>query len=307
MKKNGYKIIYTDEVYNALKHNKPVVALESTIISHGMPYPKNKEVALELESIVRENGSIPATIAIINGDICVGLNEDQIEYLANPQNEIIKTSIRDLPIVVAKGLSGATTVATTSYIASLSGIDVFATGGIGGVHRDVATSLDISNDLEELSKSDLIVVCAGVKSILDIPKTLEYLETKGVPVIGYKTLEMPSFYSNKSGVVLEYKAESPLEVAKMADAKWALGLNGAILVANPIDDLYSYPKEEIDKAIDEALKDASKDNISGKRATPYLLNRIKELTGGKSLEANINLVKSNARLASLIAKELKEL
>ena len=303
---NNYKIIYSNEVYEALKKNKPIVALESTIISHGMPYPTNKEVSLELEKIIRDNGATPATIAIINGDICVGLTEDLLEYLANPKNEIVKTSIRDLPFVVGKKLSGATTVATTSYIASLVGIDVFVTGGLGGVHRGFGESLDISNDLEEVSKDDIVIVSAGVKSILDIPKTLEYLETKGVLCLGYNTLEMPSFYSRESGISLEYKAESPKEVSDIAKAKWGLGLNGAVLVFNPIDEEYSYPKKEIDKAIDEALLKAKENHISGKRVTPFLLSYIKDLTGGKSLEANINLVKSNALLGAKIALELKK-
>ncbi len=301
-----YKIIYSQEVFEALKKNKPIVALESTIISHGMPYPTNKEVSLELERIIKENGATPATIAIINGDICVGLTDELLEYIANPQNEIIKTSIRDLPYVVGKKLSGATTVATTSYIATLAGIEVFVTGGLGGVHRNVSDTLDISNDLEEVAKDDLIIVSSGVKSILDIPKTLEYLETKGVLSLGYKTKEMPSFYSRESGINLEYMAENPKDVAEIYKAKRGLGLSGSVLVFNPIDEKYSYPKKSIDEAIDKALLKAQEKNIIGKKVTPFLLAEIKDTTGGKSLEANINLVKSNALLGALIAKELKK-
>ena len=304
MKKEEYRIIYSDEVYDALRKNKPVVALESTIISHGMPYPKNVETALELEDIVRKAGATPATIAIIDGDISIGLSRDLIEKIGNGKTEVIKVSKRDLPVAIARKLSGATTVSATMYIASLAGIKVFATGGIGGVHRHQEEARDISNDLEELALNDVIVVCAGVKSILDIPNTLEYLETKGVPVLGYKTLEMPAFYTQKSGVNLEYESDSPNDISNIAKAKWGVGLEGGILVVNPIPEAYSYPKEEIDVAISEALKRAEAMHINGKRITPFLLKTIVEITGGKSLDANIALVKNNVALASEIAKEL---
>ena len=297
-------IIIKDEVKNALLNNIPVVALESTIISHGMPYPKNKECALMLEKIVKDNGCVPATIAIIDGAIHVGLTNREIERIANGKEEVIKVSKRDLPFVTSLKLNGATTVATTMFIASKVGIKVFSTGGIGGVHRNYSKVLDISNDLEELSMDNLIVVCAGCKSILDIENTLEYLETKGVPVIGYKTKECPAFYTNKSGIDLEYSLDNPLDIAKVYSDKVNLGLNGGVLVFNPIDDKYAYPKEFIDKAINEALIEAEKNNITGKRITPFLLSKIVELTKGKSLDVNIELVKNNVLLGTKIAKEL---
>lgn len=299
-------IFLSDEVYHALKHDEPIVALESTIISHGMPYPKNVECALELEKIVRDNGAVPATIAIIDGDIKIGLSKEDIEKIGNGKTEVVKVSKRDLPIVTARGQCGATTVSATMYLASKVGINVFATGGIGGVHRNQLEVRDISNDLEEMSLNDCIVVCAGVKSILDIPNTLEYLETKGVPVLGYKTKEMPAFYTKHSGVELEYEAKDAKEVAHIAHDKWALDLDGGILVVNPIPDEYSYPQDEINNVIKEALSKAKEENVTGKRITPFLLKDIVELTKGKSLDANIALVKNNCYVASLIAKELKE-
>lgn len=298
------KIVYTKEVKDAIDNHLPVVALESTIISHGMPYPKNIECALMLEDAVRKEGVVPATISIINGEIHVGLTRDELEEIGDKKKDIVKVSKRDLPVVVARKLSGATTVAATAYIASLSGIKVFATGGIGGVHRGYKDVLDISNDLDTLGEEKVIVVCAGCKSILDIPNTLEYLETKGVPVIGYKTLECPAFYSRESGISLEYRSDSPKDIADIANAKWNLGLNGGVLIFNPIDPKYSMKKEEIDKEIEKALEDAKNENITGKRITPYLLSKLVDLTDGKSLDANIELVKSNAKLAALIAKEL---
>ncbi len=302
--KEKMPIEINNEVYEALKKGFPVVALESTIISHGMPYPQNVKTALELETIVRNNGAIPATIAIIDGIVKIGLSSDEIEYIGNKKVDVTKVSKRDLPVIIARGKCGATTVSATMYIASLAGIKVFATGGIGGVHRDQSISRDISNDLEELSEDEVVVVSSGVKSILDIPNTLEYLETKGVIVIGYKTLEMPAFFTKESGVKLEYKADSPKEIAEIAKAKWNMALRGGVLVANPIPDEFSYDKDSIDIAINEALKDAKEEGIEGKRITPYLLSKIVEITKGGSLEANIALVKNNVYLASLIAKEM---
>ena len=296
-------IILNDEVASAIKKNLPIVALESTIISHGMPYPKNMECALMLEDLIRKEGCTPATIAIINGDIHIGLTKEEIEYIANGKNDVVKVSKRDLPIITSRGLNGATTVSATMYIASLVGIKAFSTGGIGGVHRDQLSARDISNDLEELSETNVCVVCAGVKSILDISNTLEYLETKGVPVLGYKTLEMPAFYTRESGVSLEYSFENPSEIKEIFNHKINLGIDGGILVVNPIPEEYSYDKEKIDKAIEKALSLAKQNNITGKRITPFLLKTIVDETNGLSLDANIELVKNNCILASKIAKE----
>ena len=304
MDNSRIKFTLSEEVKNAINNNIPIVALESTIISHGMPYPKNVETALSLEKIIRDNGCVPATIAIIKGEIKVGLSKEEIDFIGNGKEEVIKVSKRDLPICTARGLNGATTVSATMYISKLAGIKVFGTGGIGGVHRDYKETLDISNDLETLGEDEVITVCAGCKSILDIPNTLEYLETKGVPILGYKTLDCPAFYTNKSGYKLEYKVESAKEVASIALDKWALGLKGGVLVFNPISDEDSIPKDEIDCAIDKALRDAKEHNITGKRITPYLLKEIVKLTNGRSLEANINLVRNNVYIASLIAKEI---
>jgi len=306
MDKKQPQVIVANEVYEALNNKVPVVALESTIISHGMPYPQNMETALMLEEIVRNNGCVPATIAIIDGIIKVGLTEDDIDKIANGKKEVVKVSRRDIPFVTARGLCGATTVSATVFIASMCGIRVFATGGIGGVHRDYKDVLDISNDLEQLKESNIITVCAGVKSILDIPNTLEYLETQGVPVIGYKTLKMPAFYTESSPYSLEYSSDSPKDIAKVAYDKWCLNLNGGILVVNPIPHEYSYNEDEINKNIEVALAKAKDNNITGKRITPFLLKEIVEETNGKSLKANIELVKNNTLLASLIAKEFIE-
>ncbi len=295
------------EVEEALKKGKKVVALESTIISHGMPYPKNYETALNCEKIVREEGCVPATIAIIKGTICVGLTKEEIEFIARVGKEVIKTSRRDIPVIVSKGLNGATTVAATAFIASLVGIRVFATGGIGGVHRGAEVSMDISCDLDELALDNIAVVCAGAKAILDLEKTLEYLETKGVPVIGYRTLSLPAFYTKDSDYKVNYQMDTPLEIAKMLYTKWELGITGGALITNPIPDEYSMDKTYINKAIDEALKKMNELGIKGKEQTPYLLKTIVELTGGSSLEANIKLVYNNCHLASQIAKELDKL
>ena len=299
-------VTYSDEVKYAIENNLPIVALESTIISHGMPYPKNLETAKMCEDVIRANGCVPATIAILNGKLKVGLNESELEYLAQA-TDVIKASRRDIPYIVANSLNGATTVSGTMYVSEIAGIKVFATGGIGGVHRDLATAFDVSNDIESLDKSNVLVVCAGVKSILDIPNTLEFLETKGVPVLGYKTKVMPAFYTKESDYSVNYKVESAAEVARIMDAKWNLGLNGGILVANPIKDEDSYDKDEINAAINTALAEAHALNITGKEITPFLLGKIKDITGGGSLEANIKLVLNNCDVAAKIAKEYNEL
>lgn len=294
------------EVKQALACGKGVVALESTIISHGMPYPQNVETALEVERIVRENGAVPATIAILNGVLKVGLSEDEIEVLGK-SNDVIKVSRRDIPFMVAGKTNGATTVAATMIIAALAGIKVFATGGIGGVHRGAQESFDISADLQELAKTDVAVVCAGAKSILDIGLTLEYLETVGVPVIGYKTKELPAFYTTKSGFEVDYRLDTPLQIAETLKAKWELGLAGGVVVANPIPEEYAMDYELISAAIESALTEAEEKGIKGKESTPFLLAKVKEITGGKSLNANIQLVYNNAKLGAEIAAEMVKL
>ena len=293
------------EVQKALDENRPVVALESTIISHGMPYPQNVETALACEKIIRDNGCIPATIAIIKGVCKVGLTKDEIDYLGKAGLNVTKTSRRDIPVVVSKKLDGATTVSATMFIASLAGVKIFATGGIGGVHRGAETTMDISADLEELAMTNVNVVCAGAKSILDLGLTLEYLETKGVPVIGYKTDCLPAFYTSKSDFSVNYRMDTPKEIADMINAKSDLGLNGGVLITNPIPTEYEMDKDVINKAIDEAIVEMEKLGIKGKETTPYLLAKIKDITAGKSLASNIQLVFNNCRLASLIAKELR--
>lgn len=295
------------EVEKALKSGMPVVALESTIISHGMPYPQNVETALNVERIVRENGAVPATIAIINGKLKAGLTTDEIEYLGKKGREIVKASRRDIPFIVAKKLDGAATVASTMIIAALAGIKVFATGGIGGVHRGAQETFDISADLQELANTNVAVVCAGAKSILDLGLTLEYLETFGVPVFGYRTDELPAFYTRKSGFKVDYRVESPEELAKAIYVKWQLGLKGGVVVANPIPEEYEMDYYAINKAIEDALREAEEKCIKGKETTPFLLAKVKEITGGKSLESNIQLVYNNAKLAANLAVELSKL
>ncbi|MDF1618398.1 pseudouridine-5'-phosphate glycosidase [Petrocella sp. FN5] len=290
------------EIEEALEMNKPVVALESTIISHGMPYPQNVETALKVEEIVRENGAVPATIAIINGKLKVGLSKDEIEYLGKKGLEVIKCSRRDLPVVVAKKQDGATTVATTMIIAEMAGIKVFATGGIGGVHRGASETFDISADLMELAQTDVAVVCAGIKSILDIGLTLEYLETQGVTVIGYETDHLPAFYLRDSGFDVDVRVDSPEEVAAMMEAKWSMKLCGGFVIGNPVPEAYEEDKDQITSAIEQALDELNKQGIKGKDSTPFLLAKVKELTHGESLETNIQLVYNNARVASGIAK-----
>ena len=292
------------EVQAALAAGKPVVALESTIISHGMPYPQNVETALNVERIVRENGAVPATIAILGGKLKAGLSKDEIEYLGWKGTDVIKASRRDLPVLIARGDDGATTVATTMIIAAMAGIRVFATGGIGGVHRGAETTMDISADLEELAQTPVLVVCAGAKSILDLGLTLEYLETKGVPVIGYGTEELPAFYTRQSGFGVDYRLDTPDEVAAAFRAKLEMGLKGGMLVTNPIPEAYSMDPAVINQAIDEAVAEANALGIKGKQTTPFLLAKIKDITGGDSLASNIRLVYNNAALAAQVAGRL---
>lgn len=303
---NNY-IEYNQEVKNAIDKGLSIVALESTIISHGMPFPKNVETALRCEEIVRENGSVPATIAILNGKLKVGLSKEELNYLGRKGTEIVKTSRRDIAFNVANKMDGATTVSATMFIAALAGIKVFATGGIGGVHRGAETSFDISADLEELATTNVCVVCAGIKSILDLGLTLEYLETKGVPVIGYQTTMLPAFYSRESNFKVNFKIETPREIAQVLKTKFELSLNGGILVTNPIPVEYSMDNQLINKAIDKALLEMDKLGIKGKEQTPYLLGKVVELTEGKSLESNIALVYNNCKLAAKISAEYKAL
>ncbi len=289
------------EVAAAIAEGKPVVALESTIISHGMPYPQNVETALNVERIIRENGAVPATIAIIGGRLKAGLTPEEIEYFGKKGQAITKASRRDLAVLCARGEDGATTVTTTMIIAYMAGIRVFATGGIGGVHRGAETTMDISADLEELAKTPVMVVCAGAKSILDLGLTLEYLETKGVPVIGYGTEELPAFYTRKSGFRVDYRIDTPEELAAAFKAQNDLGLGGGMLVTNPIPEEYSMDPAVINAAIDQAIAECGEKGIHGKATTPFLLARVAELTGGDSLASNIRLVYNNAALAAKTA------
>ena len=294
----------SSEVAQAVADGKPVVALESTIISHGMPYPQNVETALKVEEIIRENGAVPATIAVIGGRLKAGLSREEIEYLGKKGHEVTKASRRDLAVLVARGADGATTVTTTMIIAHMAGIKIFATGGIGGVHRGAETTMDISADLEELARTPVMVVCAGAKSILDLGLTLEYLETHGVPVIGYGTEELPAFYTRKSGFKVDYRMDSPAELAAAFRASLELGFPAGMLVTNPIPEEYSMDADVINRAINEAVEEAKVQGIHGKETTPFLLARIKDITGGDSLASNIQLVFNNARLAARTAVEL---
>lgn len=303
---NPYLFI-SDEVRVAVAENRPVVALESTIISHGMPYPQNVETALSVEATVREHGAVPATIAIIQGKLFVGINHDQITYLGKKGLSVNKASRRDLPVLLARGDDGATTVATTMIGAAMAGIHVFATGGIGGVHRGAQSTMDISADLEELARTDVTVVCAGAKSILDLGLTLEYLETKGVPVIGYQTDELPAFYCRDSGFGVDYRLDTPMEIAAAIRAKQVAGLTGGMLITNPIPEAYAMPQSQMSACIDQAISIASSNGIKGKAITPFLLDQIKTLTEGKSLASNIQLVLNNARLGAKIAVALSSL
>ena len=289
------------EVAQAVAQGKPVVALESTIISHGMPYPQNVETALAVEKIIRDNGAVPATIAILGGKLVAGLTPEQIEYFGKKGQAIAKASRRDLAVLCAKGEDGATTVATTMLIAHMAGIRIFATGGIGGVHRGAETTMDISADLEELAHTPVMVICAGAKSILDLGLTLEYLETHGVPVLGYGTKELPAFYTRTSGFSVDYRLDTPEDLAKAFLAQNQMGLGGGMLVTNPIPEAYSMDPAVINGAIDQAIAQCNQQGIHGKATTPFLLAKVAEITGGDSLAANIQLVFNNAKLAAQVA------
>ena len=294
------------EVKKAVEAGQPVVALESTIISHGMPYPKNIEMAKNVSKIIRENGAVPATIAIIDGVLKVGLTEEEIEFLGTSK-DVVKASRRDLPFIISKKLTGATTVATTMILADLAGVKVFATGGIGGVHRGAQETFDISADLLELANTNVAVICAGAKSILDIGLTLEYLETNGVPVVGFGTDELPAFYTRKSGFGVDYRVDSSMEVATALKAKWDLNLKGGMVIGNPIPEEFEMDYDTINNAIESALKEAEEKNIAGKNVTPFLLDKVKTITAGKSLDSNIELVYNNAKVAAQIAKDLSDI
>lgn len=293
------------EVQYALQNNLPIVALESTIISHGMPYPKNVETALRVEETVKKEGAIPATIAILDGKMKAGLTNSEIEKLGKLGQEVNKISRRDMPFILAKRMNGATTVASTMMIAALTGIKIFATGGIGGVHRGAEISMDISADLQELAKTDVAVVCAGAKSILDLPLTLEYLETMGVPIVGWKTEEFPAFFTRKSGLKVDYRMDSFDELANALKIKWNMGWNGGMLIANPIPEEFEVEFSHIEKVVQEAIQIGNKQLIKGKEVTPFLLSKIEELTKGESLAANIQLVLNNAKVAANLAKAMK--
>ncbi len=295
------------EVQDALNNNKPIVALESTIISHGMPFPQNAQTALEVEDAIRQQGVIPATIAIIRGVMKVGLSKEEIELLGREGHAVTKVSRRDLPFVVAAGINGATTVASTMIIAAMAGIKVFATGGIGGVHRGAEHTFDISADLQELAKTNVAVVCAGAKSILDLGLTTEYLETNGVPLIGYQTQSLPAFFCRTSPFEVSIRLDSAEAIARAMAVKWQTGLNGGLVVANPIPEQFAMAEETINAAIDQAVREAEEQGVTGKASTPFLLARVAEVTGGDSLKSNIQLVFNNARLACDIAKAYQRL
>lgn len=290
-----------EDISEAISNNRPVVALESTIITHGMPYPENVKTAIEVENVVRENGGVPATIGIFDGNVIIGLTHEEIELLAKSK-QVVKISTREIPLAIAKRLSGGTTVSATSFLAELEKIKVFVTGGLGGVHREVFETFDISRDLEELAVRNIVIVSSGVKSILDVQKTFEYLETKGILVVGYKTNEFPTFYSRSSGFEIPEVDEKI--VSHIFKEKLKLGMQGAVLVANPIPQEYEIPFKTMEKWIEEALSELKKNNIHGKQVTPFLLSRIHEISHGESLEANIALIKNNAKVGTLIAKEL---
>ncbi len=294
----------SEEVQNALNSNKPVVALESTIISHGMPYPKNVETALKVESVVRENGAVPATIAIINGKIKVGISNEEIDYLGKKGLSVAKVSRRDIPVILALGEDGATTVSGTMIGAHLAKIKVFATGGIGGVHRGAESNWDVSADLDELGQTPVMVVCAGAKSILDLNLTKEYLETKGVPLLGYETEELPAFFTRKSGLKLDKNIKDAKTLAKIALIAEKLGLKNGFVVANPIPEQFSMDENYINKVIDEAIKEGESLGVKGKNITPFLLDKIQKVTAGSSLDSNIELVLNNVKLGAKIACEI---
>ena len=295
------------EVQKALDEGRPVVALESTIISHGMPYPQNVETALNVEKIIRDNGAVPATTAIIGGKLRVGLSKDEIDYIGKKGLKVTKASRRDIPVLVARGEDGATTVAATMILANLAGVSVFATGGLGGVPRGAETTMDISADLEELASTPVMVICAGAKSILDLGLTLEYLETHGVSVLGYQTEELPAFFTRKSGFKVDYRMDTPKELAAAFKAKNDLGLRGGMVVANPIPEEYAMDADYISKSIAEAIDEANAKGIKGKDTTPFLLDKLEKITGGSSLKANIQLVYNNAKVATQIACELSRM
>ncbi|WP_094700997.1 pseudouridine-5'-phosphate glycosidase [Brevibacillus laterosporus] len=298
-------LTFTEEVAHALENKLPIVALETTIISHGMPYPQNIEMAKKVEQIIRDNGAVPATIGIMDGKIKIGLTDQELQEFATNKS-VEKVSRRDFPYILATGKIGATTVAGTMIAAELAGIEMFATGGIGGVHREGEVTWDVSADLTELANTSVAVVCAGCKSILDIGRTLEYLETQGVPVVGYKTDEFPSFYSRKSGYGVDFKLDTPDSVASVMDTKWKLGMQGGMVISNPVPEESALPYDQIESAIQQALAEAKENNIAGKKVTPFLLSKVKELTAGKSLETNIALVYHNAEVAARIAVEYKK-
>ena len=297
----NYNVIFSDEVREALEAGQPVIALESTIISHGMPFPENYKTALACQRIAKRHGAVAATCAILNGELHAGLTDDEIRYLAEKGPEIKKVSRRDIPVVMAKGEDGATTVAATMFIARLAGIKVFATGGIGGVHRGAETTMDISADLTELGRTPVAVVCAGPKSILDIGLTLEYLETQGVPVVAFRSDKVPAFYTRDSGFKAPCRADSVEELSGMVSAMNGLGMHSGMVIVNPIPESYEMNPDKIDKATIKAVKEAEKQHITGREVTPFLLKRIAELTDNASLDANIALVYNNVRLAALIA------
>ncbi|QOY60536.1 pseudouridine-5'-phosphate glycosidase [Thermophilibacter immobilis] len=307
MKELNQYLDVAPEVKKALEEGRPVVALESTIISHGMPYPQNVETALEVERLVRESGAVPATIAVIGGRLRAGLSKEEIDHLGKKGHGVAKVSRRDLAVVCARGMDGATTVTTTMIIAHMAGIEVFATGGVGGVHRGAETTMDVSADLEELAQTPVMVICAGAKSILDLGLTLEYLETRGVPVLGYQTQELPAFYTRHSGFAVDYEVDSPEELARVFHTKREMGLSGGVLVGNPIPEEYSMDKAVIDQAIDQALAEADEQGIHGKECTPFLLAKVAELTGGDSLDSNIRLVFNNVVLGAKTAVALRAL
>jgi pseudouridine-5'-phosphate glycosidase len=292
------------EVQRALDAKQPVVALESTIISHGMPYPQNVATALQVEQEVRNHGAVPATIAIVNGRLKAGLSPAEIEALGKSGRDVVKVSRRDVPFIVAAGATGATTVASTMIIAAMAGIRLFATGGIGGVHRGAQQSFDVSADLQELAQTPVAVVCAGAKSILDLRLTLEYLETHGVPVVGYQTNALPAFFTRDSAYTVDYRLDTPQQIARALNVKWGMSLKGGMVIANPIPEAFAMPRAAIDAAIEAALAEALAQGIGGKESTPFLLARVCEITGGDSLAANIQLVLNNARLASAVGAEL---
>lgn len=302
---NQYLAI-SEEVAIALQENRPVVALESTIISHGMPFPQNMETALKVEAIVRKNGAVPATIAILDGKFKVGLSANEIQHLGEKGQAVVKASRRDIPYLIAQGIDGATTVASTMIAAKMAGIKVFATGGIGGVHRGAETSFDVSADLQELAKTNVAVVCAGIKAILDLGLTLEYLETHGVPVLGYQTKELPAFYTQKSGFEVDYQLNNPSEIANFLKAKWSMNLDGGVVIANPIPKGKELDYDYMTENIELAIREADALGIKGKESTPFLLAKVKALTEGKSLASNIELVYNNARLAAEIAVDLSK-